>query len=148
MHVILDTEPGSLIEPSITSTSNCKKVCPCCLLRIKDYMLVIRPFLSRFFAHAFINCSIVDFSPAIMVSLLHGFLGIRQISYFHPRSVTEPENKHLQSTMLQLIASGTFGLKLSESDSKEHCYLSTHDTDSSLTCLNDNHWITFFSMLD
>ena len=89
--------------------------------------------LSRFLALTFINSSGIDLSPMNIVKLLHDFPAVGQVAHSRPRSVTAPENKYLQSTMLQLIASGLIEVKLSDSEPKAQCCLSIRDTDSSPT---------------
>jgi superfamily II DNA helicase RecQ len=143
-HTMLETEAGSPLEPPSTNSNTCNKACPCCLLQMKEYIMPVSKIgLSRFLAHTFINSSGIDLSPMNIVKLLHDFPNVGQVVYSRPRSVTAPENKYLQSTILQLIASGLIQLKLSDSEPKAQCCLSICDTDSSPTYLDNNYWRNF-----
>ena len=99
--------------------------------------------LSKFLAHTFINTSGTDLSPSNLIKLLHDFPGVGQIVYLRPRSITAPDSKYLQSTILQLIASGMVELKLSIESPKAICGLSINAIDSSPTYLDSNYWKDF-----
>ena len=78
-----------------------------------------------------------------IVKVLHDFPGVGQIVYSRPRSVTAPENNYLQSTILQLIASGIIEIKLPDKDTKAQCCLSSRDEDWSPTYLDAIYWSKF-----
>ena len=99
--------------------------------------------LSKFLAHTFINTSGADLSPLNLVKLLQDFPDVGQVIYVRPRANTAPENKYLQSTVLQLIASGMIELKLSANVPNAICCLSIREVDSSPTYLDSRYWTDF-----
>ena len=143
-HMVLERESGCPLQPPALQEDPCKSACPCCLRKIKEYILpVSRLGLSKFLAQTFINTSGVDLSPANLVKLLHDFPSVGQVVYYRPRSNTAPDNKFLQSTILQLLASGLIELKISDDAPKAICCLSIREIDSSPTYLDENYWKDF-----
>ena len=143
-HISLEKQSGSPLEPPSSQVISCKGACPNCLKMTKEYIMPVnRLGLSKFLAHTFINTSGSDLSASNLVKLLQDFPGVGQIVYRRPRSITAPDSKYLQSTILQLIASGMVELKLSIESPKAICGLSINAIDSSPTYLDSNYWKDF-----
>ena len=143
-HMTLEQNSGSPLEPPSSQHRQCGRACPTCLAKLKEYILpVSRLGLSKFLANTFINISGEDLSPSNIVKLLHDFPSVGQVIYNRPRSTTAPDNKYLQSTILQLLASGMIELKISEEIPKAICCLSICEHDSSPTYLHANYWTDF-----
>ena len=143
-HQLLENESGSPLEPPSSQPTSCKGACPFCLSMIKEYVMPVnRLGLSKFLAHTFINTSGADLSPLNLVKLLQDFPDVGQVIYVRPRANTAPENKYLQSTVLQLIASGMIELKLSDNAPNAICCLSIREVDSSPTYLDSRYWTDF-----
>ena len=107
-------------------------------------MPVNRLGLSRFLAQTFINTSAVDLSPINLVKLLHDYPNAGQEICSRPRSTSAPENRYLQSTILQLIASGIIKLQICKINKTEKCCLSIRELDSSPTYLDSVYWKDFY----
>ena len=99
--------------------------------------------LSKFLAHTFINASGSDLSLLNVVKLLQDFPGAGQLMCVRPRSNEVPDNKCLQSTALQLIASGMVELRLSHDAPNAICCLIIREVDSLPTCLDSRCWKVF-----
>ena len=115
--MILETESesGLPLEPPSLEQRQCRRACSVCLAKLKDYILPVSQLgSSKFLPNTFINTSRVDLSPLNIVKLLHDFSSADQVIYKRPRSNTAPQNKFLQSTVLQLLASGMIELKILE----------------------------------
>jgi len=144
-HSTLEEESGSPLEPPVANRPHCMKSCPACLDSINDYIMPVnRLGLSRFLAHTFINTSAVDLSPMNLVKLLHDFPNVGQQIYSRPRSTAAPENRYLQSTILQLIASGMIKLQICKISKTAKCCLSIRELDSSPTYLDSTYWKDFY----
>ena len=143
-HSFLENKSGTPLEPPNSQPTLCIGSCPCCLDKRKEYLMPVnRLGLSKFLANTFINTSGIDLSPSNLIKLLHDFPGVGQIVYLRQRATTAPETKYLQSTILQLIASGMIELKITDDAPKAVCCLSICDSDSSPTYLDENYWRDF-----
>ena len=143
-HMILERESGSPLEPPSAHPRKCTRACPACLSMLKDYILPVnRLGLSKFLANTFINISGEDLSPSNIVKLLRDFPSVGQVIYKRPRTKTAPDNKFLQSTILQLLSSGMIELKISEAEPKAICCLSICEDDSSPAYLDTVYWKDF-----
>ena len=143
-HQLLENESGSPLQPPSSMTNSCKVACPFCLGIMKDHVMPVnRIGLSKFLAHTFITACAPDLSPLNLVKLSHDFPDVGQITCVRPRANTPPENNYLQSTALQLIASGMIELKTLDDKPNAICSLSMKEVDSSPTCLDSSYWTDF-----
>ena len=85
------------------------------------------------------NESGVDLSPSNRIKLLYHFPGIDQITRLRTRSITSPDNKHLQSTALQLMELGIIELSTSIEAPNAFFCLSINEQASSPAYLDSNH---------
>ena len=143
-HTFLENEAGSPLQPPSSDTLPCNRACPFCLKETRDYIMPVnRLGLSKFLANTFINTSGLDLSPLNIVKLLHDFDNVGQVIYQRKRSGSAPETKYLQSTLLQLIASGMIVLKMSVDKPDPVCCLSINEEDSSPCYLDTSYWKDF-----
>ena len=143
-HEILENESGTPLEPPSSVRTSCDRACPYCLNNTKEYIMAVnRLGLSKFLAHTFINTSGANLSPTNLVKMLHDYPDVGKIIYLRPRSKTAPDNRYLQATILQLIASGMIELKISDDAPIAICSLSINESDSSPTYLDANYWKDF-----
>ena len=99
--------------------------------------------LSKFLDCTFISTSSADLSSSNLIKLLYDFPEVGHIMNLRPRSITDPDNKCLKSTKLQLIEPGIIELSMSIEALRAGCCLSINEQDSPPAYLDINFWKYF-----
>lgn len=85
-----------------------------------------------------------DKLPSYVLKQLKQFNDVGRVVYNRPKSVAAPETRYLESTILQLIASGILGMEVNEDDGKARLVITFRSDDSMPCYMIDEYW----SMVD
>ena len=105
-HSFVEYYCANPMEPPFSSPTWCGAACPYCLRQRKDYIMKIRKDgLKVFLMHTFMGVHSNENCPSYVLKQLKNYPNVGRVIYNRPKSVTPPEARFIESTIMQLIAS-------------------------------------------
>ena len=123
------------------NSTMCGGACPHCLNIRKQYIMKVRKDgLKSFLLSTFLGTNSNGKYPSYVLNELKQYSRVGQVVYNRPKSIAPPDSRYLESTILQLLASGILSLKVNNDDGKGRLVLNFRMEDSMPCYMIDDYW--------
>ena len=140
-HALLEHHCSNPMEPPTIHPTMCGGACPHCLNTRRQYIMKVRKDgLKSFLLSTFLGTSSNDKFPSYVLNELRLFPRVGPVIYNRPKSISPPDTRYLESTILQLLASQILNLKVNDNDGKGRLVLNFRLDDSMPCYMIDSYW--------
>ena len=140
-HALLERHCSNPMEPPTINPTMCGGTCPHCLKIRKKYIMKVRKDgLKSFLLSTFLGTSSNDKYPSYVFNELKQYPRVRWVIYNRPKSISPPDTRYLESTILQLLASKILSLKINDNAGKGQLVLNFRMEDSMPCYMIDSYW--------
>ena len=123
-HSFLENYCANPMEPPADNNNPCGGACPYCLQKRKEYIMRVRKDgLKMFLTSTFMGTDSTDKYPSYVLKKLKQHTNVGRVMYNHPKTTAAPDARFIESTIMQLIGSGIFGMEINDTDCKARLVL-------------------------